>query len=217
MPDYASARRTMVDTQLLPSRVEDPRVIQAMQTIPREVFVPRALKGVAYNDEDLDLGDGRRLIEPLALGKLIEGAGVRPDDVALVIGCDTGYVAAVLGRLCATVFLLLPPDRPGEPVERLLNELECDNVVVQNGPVAEGLSAQAPFDLILLAGAVSKVPDRLLAQLADGGRLATVLQDGRAGRVTICHKIGSAIGRTQPFDAWLPELEAFREPAGFVF
>jgi len=217
MPEYEAARRTMVENQLRPNRIDDARVIEAMLAVPREAFVPDALKGVAYGDDDLDLGAGRRLIEPLALGKLLQAAAIEPSDVVLLIGCDTGYVGAILARLAATVHLLLPEGRDAAPIERALAGVECTGVTVQTALAPLGLPSRAPFDVILLAGAVREVPVPLLAQIGDGGRLVVVVQDGNAGRVTLCRKIGDAIGRTTPYDAWLAEIPALRPEPSFVF
>ncbi len=215
--DFAAARRNMVDNQLRPNRIEDPRVLEAMGAVPREVFVPASLRGVAYSDEDLDLGDGRRLVEPLALAKMLQAAEPRPEDVALVIGDDTGYVAAVLARLVGTVFLLV--ERAGEvdALERRLAALECDNVVPRPGDPRAGLPDCAPFDLILLAGAVAGVPERLRAQLADGGRLVAVVTHGLCGHVTVVTRVGDAFGEVTPFDAWIPPLPALIPEPRFVF
>lgn len=217
MLDYAAARRTMVESQLRPNRIDDGRVLGAMLEIPREIFVAKSLRGVAYGDADLDLGDGRWLIAPLAMGKLLQAAAPRPTDVALVIGCDTGYGAAVLSRLVATVFLLLPDTTDSNLIERALGELGCDNVVIQKGGPAQGLPSQAPFDLVLLTLAIARPPAALLDQLGDDGRLVAVMQERTAGRVTVCQKIGGAMGRRTPFDAAVPELAGLREPPAFVF
>jgi protein-L-isoaspartate(D-aspartate) O-methyltransferase len=217
MTDYAQARRNMVDNQLRTNRIEEPRLLAAMGEIPRELFCPPSLRGCAYGDEDIDLGDGRHLIEPLALAKLVQAAAPRPADVALVLGCDTGYGAAVLARLVDTVFLLVPPRLDGEAIERRLAEIECNNVVLQPGEPRHGLPAQAPFDVILLGGAVHEVPRALLDQLAEGGRLAAVVQEGRAGKVTLCRKVGGAVGRLTPFDAAIPPLPELQPEPAFVF
>jgi protein-L-isoaspartate(D-aspartate) O-methyltransferase len=217
MQDYAQARHNMVENQLRPNRVEDPRVLRAMGELPRELFVPKSLQGVAYSDEDIDLGNGRHLIEPLALGKLLQAAEVRPDDVALVLGCDTGYCTAVVSRLAATVFLLVAEDESTATLDSRLSTLGCDNAVVQAGVLREGLPSQAPFDLILLAGSVAKVPDTLLAQLAENGRLVAVVHSRHAGKVALFRNVGGAIGHITPFDASIPELVALRPAPRFVF
>jgi protein-L-isoaspartate(D-aspartate) O-methyltransferase len=217
MIDYATARANMVENQLRPSRIDDPGVQQAMGEIPRELFVPRALRGCAYGDEDLALGQGRFLIEPLALGKLLQASEPRSSDVALVVGDTTGYVAAVLSRLAGTVFLLVPPGQPGEPIEALLGEQGCDNVVLQQGRADLGHPEQAPFDLILLVGSVTAVPPALLEQLGEGGRLAAVVEHGRSGKVTIARKINGAIGSITPFDAQVSRLAGLPAEMGFQF
>jgi protein-L-isoaspartate(D-aspartate) O-methyltransferase len=217
MIDYAVARANMVENQLRPNRIDEPRVLKAMGEIPREPFVPKALRGCAYGDEDLDLGQGRFLIEPLALAKLLQASEPRAEDVALAIGDVTGYGAAVLSRLVATVFLLVPPDAAAEPVEALLSELGCDNVVLQRGDAASGYAPQAPFDLILLVGSVPSIPPALLDQLADQGRLAAVVECGRSGRVTIARKVNGAVGRVTPFDAQISRLPGLRLDTGFQF
>ncbi len=217
MIDAAIARANMVENQLRPNRIDDPRVLHAMGDIPRELFVPKALRGCAYGDEDLALGQGRFLIEPLALGKLLQASEPKPEDVALVIGDVTGYAAAVLSRLAGTVFLLLPPGEPTQPLEALLSERECDNVVLQVGEAADGHPAQAPFDLIVLVGSVPSIPATLLDQLGDQGRLATVVEHGRSGKVTVARKIHGAIGRVTPFDAQVSRLPGLRHEPAFQF
>ncbi len=215
--DYARARANMVEGQLRPNRIRDPRVLQAMGEVPRELFLPKSLRGVAYSDEDIDLGDGRRLIEPLALAKMLQAAQPRPEDTALVIGCDTGYTAAVMARLASTVFLLIEREEEVEAIDALLNQLGSENVIVRAGDPREGFPDLAPFDVILLAGAVVEVPRRLLEQLGEGGRLVAVVSDGYAGKVQLFERFGNAYGRIAPFDAWIPPLEALRPEPRFEF
>lgn len=217
MLDYAVVRANMVENQLRPNRIDDLRVLSAMGEIPRELFVPKPLRGCAYGDEDLALGPGRFLIEPLALAKLLQAAEPRPESVALAVGDATGYAASVLARLVATVFLLAPEGVDTGPIEALLGELGCDNVVVRGGDGVAGYPAQAPFDVILLAGSVPELPQALLDQLADGGRLTAVVEHGRSGKVTVARKVGGAIGRLTPFDAQITRLPGFRRDAGFQF
>lgn len=215
--DYAAARANMVDRQLRPNRIDDPRVLAAMGEVPREAFVPRGLRGVAYSDEDLDFGDGRRLVEPLALAKMLQAANVRPEDTALVLGCDTGYCAAVLSRLASTVFLLAEAGSDAEALDRKLTDLGYDNIVVRAGDPRRGLPDLAPFDVILLAGAVLEEPSHLLDQLADGGRLVAVVMQGFAGKVTLWERFGDAVGAVTPFDAAIPPLPALVPAPRFVF
>ncbi len=217
MVDFAQRRAAMVQNQLRPSRVDDPRVLAAMAEIPRERFCPPQLRGVAYGDDDIDLGDGRFLIEPLVQARLIQAAAPQPSDVALVVGCHTGCTAAVLGRLVSTVFLLVPDEAAVDAIEPVLGEIGCENVLVQTGRAADGLPAQAPFDIILLAGSVPEIPQTLLGQLAEGGRLVAVVGTARVGKLTVCRRIGGAIGRTTPFDAAIPPLAELLPEPQFVF
>jgi protein-L-isoaspartate(D-aspartate) O-methyltransferase len=216
MYDPAEARRRMVENQLKPNRITDPRLLAAMGAVPRERFVPPTLRNVAYVDEDLPLGDGRFLIEPLALAKLIQAARIGPEDVALVIGDATGYAAAVVARLAGTVILLVGEAQEAAALDRLLPEVGADNLVVQVGDPRDGLPSQAPFDVILVVGAVRAVPRTLLDQLAPGGRLVTVLADGRPGEVTVFERTPHGVGRRVVDDAMVPELPAFRPPPVFT-
>lgn len=215
MTDFARLRGNMVENQLRPSRIDEPRLLAAMGEVPRELFCPPQLRGVAYGDDDIDLGDGRHLIEPLVQARLIQVTAAQPSEVALVVGCHTGCTAAVLARLVSTVFLLVPSAEAVEPVEQVLGEVGCDNVLVQVGHAAAGLPAQAPFDVVVLAGSVVEVPAALLDQLSPGGRLAAVISRGRMGKLTLLRKVGQAIGRTTPYDAAIPPLEELRPAAQF--
>ena len=217
MTEYATARENMVENQLRPSNVEDPRILDAFRAVPREVFLPARLRGVAYRDEDIDLGNGRHLIEPLVLGRLLQASRPEPEEVALVVGCDTGYAAAVLSRLVATVFLLVPDAAAARPIEARFDEFGFDTIVVQSGHAAVGLPKEAPFNLVLLAGSVVEPPLALLNQLDQGGRLAAVVDSGRAGKVTIVTKVGDAFGKRQPFDARTPPIPELRPEAAFEF
>ncbi len=215
--DLARARENMVWGQLRPNRITDPRLLAAMAEVPRERFLPAALRAVAYADEDLELGDGRRLIEPLALAKMLQAASVRPEDTALVIGRDVGYAAAVLARLATTVFLLVEREEEAEHTDRLLNDIGAENVVVRRGDPRRGLPELAPFDVILLTGAVPAAPRTLLDQLQDGGRLVAVVTENGAGRVEVWQRVGDSFGHQAPFDAWIPPCPAFQPEPGFRF
>jgi protein-L-isoaspartate(D-aspartate) O-methyltransferase len=216
--DYSSARRNMVDNQLRTNRIEDPNLLAAMLEVPRERFVPKTLRGVAYLDEDLLLSGGLHLIEPLALARLIQMAEVTRDDVALVLGCGTGYTAAVVGRLSATTMTIIRDEVGARQVESLLDDLKVDNVVVRVGEDSlAGAPDQAPFDVIILAGSVEVVPDALLAQLGDHGRLAAVVDGGRIGKGTLCTRVGGTTGSRVMFDARIPPLPGVRHEPAFVF
>jgi protein-L-isoaspartate(D-aspartate) O-methyltransferase len=215
--DYARARSNMVQNQLRPNRVDDPNVLSAMAEVPRERFLPKALRSVAYADEDLPLPDGGWLIEPRVLARLIQAAEVRPGDVVLVIGCTTGYAGAVLSRLAGTVILVEPPSA-AERVEALLDVVGIDNVVVvQSDDPASGHPSQAPFDAVLLVGSVPGVPPALLEQIAESGRIAAVIDDGRVGKATLFTKLHGVVGRREICDAQTPPCPWLRPSPGFAF
>jgi protein-L-isoaspartate(D-aspartate) O-methyltransferase len=215
--DYARARLNMVENQLRPNRIDDRRLLDAMLAVPRERFVPRALAGVAYSDEDLRLPDGQSLIEPLVLARLIQSVAVSDQDVVLVVGCATGYAAAVLARLAATVILLVP-DAAAAKVEPLLDELGADNVVViSSDDPSAGHPSQAPFDVILLTGSVDAVPSALLEQIGEGGRLVAVVEGERVGRGVLFTRMHGVIGQRTLFDAQIPRLAGAERVTAFAF
>ena len=220
--DSAAARRHMVESQLTPNQVHDPAVIAAMAAVPREAFVGESLRAVAYLDEDLALSADRYLLEPMVLGRLIQEAAPRPGDRALVVGCGTGYGAAILARLGLSVVALeCDPDLVAAARANLA-PLGDGRVEVVAGALAEGRAQAAPFDVILLAAAVEQVPDALLAQLAGDGRLVTVLRPGAGiGKAMLMERAGETFSRRILFDAATPRLPAripgFSLAAGFVF
>ena len=216
--DYVAARMNMVDRQIRANGVQDPAVIRAMAEIPREAFVAKALRGQAYVDENLDIGGGRWLMAPLALGRLLQGAAITPTDVALVIGDTTGYVTAVAARLASFVVAL---DRDAETTQRvapLLAEMAIGNVDLVHGPLAVGFPAKAPYDAIVLAGAVGDLPAELGRQLGDGGRLVGVVKPRPGpGKGTLMMRAADTWGRRELFDANIPLLPGTEAAAGFVF
>lgn len=216
MSEFETARRNMIEGQLRPNRVDDPAVIAAFHNVPRELFVPKKLRAIAYNDEDLVFEDGY-LMEPMTLARMMQYCGHADEEVALVVGDETGYAAAVLARLVATVFLLVGDEKKQAAADALLEQLEVGNVITQLGAPADGLPAQAPFNLILMGGAVPFVPEALPKQLEDGGRLGAVVQPGRQGKLTVVRRFGDNFGRTTPFDATIPRMPEIRTEAGFVF
>jgi protein-L-isoaspartate(D-aspartate) O-methyltransferase len=217
MIDHAVSRANMVENQLRPNRIDDPRVLKAMGEVPRERFVPTSLEGCAYGDEDLALGGGRHLIEPLALAKLLQTAAPSAGDVALVMGDVTGYAAAVLARLAGSVFCLVPDADLLQQVTARLAAEDATNVAMAHGPSERGLAEHAPYDLILLIGSVPVVPPALTEQLGDNGRLVGVVEHGRSGKVTLLRKVHGAVGRVTPFDAQVYRLPGLSLEPTFSF
>lgn len=216
--DYAAARLNMVESQVRPNRVTDPRIISAMMELPRENFVPKPLRGIAYVDEDVHIGGGRYLVEPMVLARLIQVAEIAPGDVVLEIGTGTGYGAAVLSRLASTVVALESDATLAKAATKTLGDLGIDNVAVVEGKLAEGYPQQAPYNVIVFSGAVEYIPPGIAEQLADGGRLvAVVAPPGQPGKATLANRVGSTISSRIIFDAGTPVLPGFELEPGFVF
>jgi protein-L-isoaspartate(D-aspartate) O-methyltransferase len=216
---FAEARRYMVLTQLRPNKVINEDLIAAMGAIPREQFVPKAYRGVAYMDEDVAVAPGRYLLEPMILARLLQEAEVAPQDIALVVGCATGYEMAVVAKLANTVIGLDADAALVTQAGQILQQLGIDNTAVIEGALAAGLAKQGPFNVILLAGAVPEIPQTLLDQLAEGGRLVGVVRasDAPIGQAVIVSRTAGGLAERTLFDAGTPVLPGFEQPAGFVF
>lgn len=217
MTDFAAARKQMVDSQILPNKVTDARLIEAMGSIAKERFVPDALRGVAYVDEDLPVAPGRWIMEPMVFARLAQEAGIRKTDVVLDVGAASGYSAAVLARLASTVVAIEEDEALAHEATQNLVGAGVENAAVIAAPLAGGLPAQAPYDVIILEGAVEEVPRALLDQLAEGGRLVAVIAGRGIGKATLYTKTGGVVGHRQLFDAGVPVLAGFAREAGFVF
>ena len=216
--DYAAARHAMVGSQIRTNRVSDPAIVSAFEDIPRELFVPANLRSVAYVDEAVPLGHGRYLMEPLALALLLQAAEITTRDVVLDVGCGMGYSVAVLARLAATVVAIEENPDFARAANHLLGEQTVHNAAVIEGPLAEGCVKQAPYDVIVIEGGIEEIPDALVDQLGDGGRLACIIVGaGGFGKGTIVTRIGGTITRKVVFDAGTPLLPGFARRPSFVF
>jgi protein-L-isoaspartate(D-aspartate) O-methyltransferase len=219
--DYVSARDHMVDSQLRPNRIVDPRLIRAMRTLPRERFLPPELSDVAYIDEDIALPGGRNMMEPLVLANLIKLAKVKQGERVLVVAAGSGYGAAVLDACGAKVTALEQDPALLERARRVLAEV-APGVTVEEGPLRAG--RPGPWDVILIEGAVPQIPAAIGGQLnAHGGRLVTVLtQPSGLARGVLAEPINPGASepklRAQPyFDCATPMLPAFRPAPSFKF
>ena len=221
MIDSKQQRINMVESQVRPSDVTDRRIIRAMLEVPREAFVPAALHALAYMDEAVPLvrpaagRAPRALLAPRTFAKLVQLAEIEPGAVVLDVGCATGYSTAVLARLAKSVIAVEVDAALAARAAEALRQLRVSNAVVLRGPLEAGAPSHAPFDAILLQGAVAQVPDVLLDQLKDGGRLVGVIADGAFGRAHVWRRTAKTFDPRPAFDAGAEPLPGFARKAEF--
>jgi protein-L-isoaspartate(D-aspartate) O-methyltransferase len=212
-PDFEAMRRAMVASQLRTTAVNDARVVEAMRAVPRERHVPAARRALAYVDTLVPLGGGRWLNPPMVTGRLLTAAETQAGDRVLLVGAATGYTAAVLALLVASVTAL----EEDAALLKLARETPLANVTLAEGPLAAGVEGDAPYDLILIDGAVETIPPALIAQLAEGGRLTGALIENGVSRLVVGRKAGGGFGLTAFADAEAAPLPGFAPPPAFSF
>ena len=215
---YDAARTHMIESQIRPNKVTDQRVLGAFASIRRELFVPEHLRQVAYIDEDLPLGGGRYLMEPMVAARLLQAAAIERTDTALIVGAGTGYEAALTALLARNVVALEEEPDLARRARAALVEHAIAAVTIVEAPLAQGYRSRAPYDVILFGGAVAEVPSEIASQLADEGRLLAVVKPGNAvGRATLTTRTGGLLARRVIFDAATPLLPGFLPKPAFVF
>lgn len=216
MSNAAQLRETMIASQLRPSRASDPQLIAAFRQVPRELFVPADRQALAYADEDIAIAPGRVLLEPITIARLIGEARIQPGDRVLAIG-GVGYGGAVMAALGATVVVVEADAQLAAAARLALDQAGTSGVSVVEGPLAFGHGAGAPYDVIVVEGAMAVIPQALIDQLTDGGRLCGLQLEGGVTRGVLGRKSGTAFG-TRPFmDAFAPVLPGFEQPQAFRF
>lgn len=210
----AEMRAAMIDSQLRTNDVIDPAVVAAMGAEPREAHVPAALASVAYMDRAIDLGGGRWLSPPLVTGRLLVAAAVRPGARVLLIGAATGYTAALLARLGAAVVAL---EERSDLIAAARQAGPDGAVTWVEGSFAEGAPQAAPFDRILIEGAIEQLPQAIVDQLVEGGRLVAARRDGAVSRLVQGVKAGGTVALRPFADMDVPPLPGFAAPPGFRF
>jgi protein-L-isoaspartate(D-aspartate) O-methyltransferase len=216
--DYTTARQHMVESQVRPNDVTDLRLQAAMETTPREIFLPAELQEQAYVEREITYGPGRQLLRARDFAKLVNAAEPRPDDLVLNSVCGSGYSTAILAQLTEMVVSLESDESLAALAQENLTSLGVSNAAVITCDPVEGAPSQGPYDLILICGAIERRPDQLLSQLKDGGRLATIFRKNGVSRGVIYRRSGDAVACSEIFDAATSTvLQGFEAEKRFEF
>lgn len=218
--ENSKARKQMIDSQIYTNKVEDEFVLAALETVPREEFVPEKLRGVAYIDEDLNLGEGRFLIEPMVFARMLQLANFKKDEKVLVVASASGYPVAVIAALAGQVVGLENNINFISSAQSSLKKLGIDNVSFVKAELDKGAERHKPFDAIFINGALENIPAKLYSQLNEGGRLIAVkAEPGHYGPhyVTMYHKNAGVVSEIKAFQAFVPKLTEFNSKPGFKF
>jgi protein-L-isoaspartate(D-aspartate) O-methyltransferase len=211
--NYTQTRDNMVESQLRTNKIVDARLIAAFASVEREQFLPLELQPIAYVDEEISLANGRFLLEPMVFARLIQAAAIKQTDKVLVLGAGCGYGAAIIATLTPDV-VAVETDKAV-----LKNPEKLAGITVVIGALEEGCAAHAPYDVIIIEGSVSEIPAAISAQLADGGRLVTIVRDDvyTTGQAVLLLKQANALSQTRLFDASTPYLTGFSPKLVFKF
>tara|TARA_S200000501_G_scaffold322865_1_gene319113 strand:+ start:1084 stop:1809 length:726 start_codon:yes stop_codon:yes gene_type:complete len=220
--NYQLARQNMVDNQIRTNRVTDIKIISAMIDLPRERFVPEIYAEIAYVDTVIETANERHLVAPMVLARLIQEAEVSSEDLVQVIGCGTGYAAAILSNMSKAVILVEDDPEVCKKAEALFVELGLDNVLVFKTDLVNGCKNQAPFNIIMICGAVEEIPTKLINQLSEGGRIITIVSvpEGTSystSKATIFTKYHGKLVGKEIFEVNTPKIKNFNKDKVFKF
>lgn len=216
MNEFEQARKQMVDSQIRPADVTDRRLLAAFLSVPRHIFTPRARIASAYADAEVATGEQRTMMRPRDLAKLIQAADIQPGELVLDIACGRGYSTAILAHMAETVVGLDDDEDGVSRIGALLAQAGADNAVAVTGDVKAGVPSQGPFDVIVVNGSVSEVPQAWFDQLAMDGRLVAIVRQGPIGKATVFTRSAAGIGERIVFDATAKLLPGFAREPGFV-
>ncbi|GAA6148405.1 protein-L-isoaspartate O-methyltransferase family protein [Pseudooceanicola nitratireducens] len=216
MTDFAARRVMMVDNQIRPSDVTKFPIIDAMLAVPRENFVPGDKKEAAYLGENIDLGQGRVVLEPRTLAKMLDAVDIQPDELVLDLGAGSGYSAAVMARMAEAVIAVEEDTALIADAEQALTAAGADNVVLVEGKLTEGAGEHGPYDVIVVEGAVEHLPEGITDQLRDGGRIIALFAEGRLGVVRVGYRIDGKMTWRFAFNAGAPVLPGFEKHQAFT-
>jgi protein-L-isoaspartate(D-aspartate) O-methyltransferase len=206
----------MVDTQIRPADITKFPIIDAMLKVRREVFVPDQMRQTAYTDSIVYLGGDRIVLDPRSFGKMLDAVNIQGDELVLDIGSGLGYSAAVIGKVCEAVVALEEDDDMASNSETILATEGCLNVAVLQGTLSEGAAKHAPFDVIVIEGAVEEISDELVTQLADGGRIAAIFSQKSQGVLRVGYKTQGKISWRFVCNAYAPVLAGFHKTQSFL-
>ena len=217
MADYAALRFNMVEAQVRTNDVTETRIHDAMREVPRERFVPTARRALAYADVPVEVANGRYMLDPRSFAKMLQLADFAGTENVLDVACGTGYSTVVLARLAKHVVGLEQDADLVRIASDLVPQVGAINATVVQGGLTEGFAGKAPYDVIMINGAIEQVPESLTRQLTEGGRLVAIVQDGPRGRGQIFVREHGGISGRAAFEATVPALTGFRKVVGFVF
>lgn len=226
MTGYEERRVGMVESQLRPNEVRDRRLLNVMRSLPRERFLPETFQGLAYMDEDIEIlpasekGAARFLLSPMVQARLIQLAAIAAQDTVLDLGCATGYSTAILAQLATRVVGVEPEPELTEIADANLKALGLENVDIVGHAFQDPPKDRGPYDAILVEGSVSAVPDLILGQLKEGGRLVAVLTEApnmRQGKACIFLRVDGEARGVSLFDAGAAPLPGLVPESTFAF
>ncbi|SLN13632.1 Protein-L-isoaspartate O-methyltransferase [Roseovarius albus] len=217
MTDFATRRTFMVDSQIRPSDVTKFPIIDAMLSVPREAFVPAEKVEAAYVGDNLEIAHGRVVMDPRTIAKMLDALDIRDDELVLDVGCTYGYFSALMARMAEAVVAVDSDAAMLEDAQSTLSDIGADNVMLHRGALAEGAAEHGPYDVVVIEGAVENLPDALLNQIKDGGRIACLFAEGALGVVKIGYKIDGQVNWRFAFNASAPVLPGFEQEEQFSF
>lgn len=205
----------MVDTQVRPSDVTKFPIIEAMLSVPREDFVPASQREAAYMSENIELSGNRVILEPRTLAKMLDVLDIGQDELVLDIGAGYGYSSAVIAHMAQAVVALEEDNAMVEEAKDALVAANADNVVIEHGSLVAGAAEHGPYDVIIIQGGVSHLPQAIISQLKEGGRIACLFMEDALGEVRIGYKMDEHISWRRSFNAGAPVLNGFERHIGF--
>ena len=216
MADYAARRTAMVDTQVRPSDVTKFPIINAMLSVAKEDFVHAGQRETSYVGENIDLGQGRVILEPRTMAKMLDGLDIQPTETVLDVGCGLGYSSAIISKLADFVVALEDQETLANEAQDLLSQAGADNVAVQAGAMQDGAPKHGPYDVITIQGGVETIPEALLDQLRDGGRIAAIFVEQGLAVCRIGNKSMGTVTWRYAFNAGAPVVQGFEAAREFA-